>query len=278
MRAGHLHSLPHRYGSDGYMDPSMLSGRDASGSALTDGFAVGVTLLVVLTNRVPFDIFTECEEEREEEFEDIDAAILADPTAGWLAHAAGVVKSMVRSRGSSLCHQSKLKRLKLMEAHQTLVRLLEEEGAAPSTSSGTAPPPPSPSPSPPPPPPPPPPAEQSALSKQVRGMRKGGAHEGLQRNVSNGFDAAMRRLEAVYGATEGDAPAGFEELINYWHSACGLSDAARHDLHVLRIWRNASDHHDSDRWRRDGPRSDGEAMALLERIGAAVDALEGRES
>ena len=102
-------------------------------------------------------------------------------------------------------------------------------------------------------------------------MRKGGAHEGLQRNVSNGFDAAMRRLEAVYGATEGDAPAGFEELINYWHSACGLSDAARHDLHVLRIWRNASDHHDSDRWRRDGPRSDGEAMALLERIGAAVD-------
>ena len=62
----------------------MLSGRDASGSALTDGFAVGVTLLVVLTNRVPFDIFTECEEEREEEFEDIDAAILADPTAGGL--------------------------------------------------------------------------------------------------------------------------------------------------------------------------------------------------
>ena len=278
MRAGHLPPLPHRYGSDGYMDPSMLSGRDASGSALTDGFAVGVTLLVVLTNRVPFDIFTECEEEREEEFEDIDAAILADPTAGWLAHAAGVVKSMVRSRGSSLCHQSKLKRLKLTEAHQTLVRLLEEEGAAPSTSSGTAPPPPSPSSSPPPPPPPPPPAEQSALSKQVRRMRKGGAHEGLQRNVSNGFDAAMRRLEAVYGATEGDAPAGFEELINYWHSACGLSDAARHDLHVLRIWRNASDHHDSDRWRRDGPRSDGEAMALLERIGAAVDALEGRES
>ena len=109
-------------------------------------------------------------------------------------------------------------------------------------------------------------------------MRKGGAHEGLQRNVSNGFDAAMRRLEAVYGATEGDAPAGFEELINYWHSACGLSDAARHDLHVLRIWRNASDHHDSDRWRRDGPHSDGEAMALLERIGAAVDALEERES
>ena len=116
---------------------------------------------------------------------------------------------------------------------------------------------------------------RTALSKQVRNMRKGGAHEGLQRNVSNGFDAVMRRLEAVYAASKGDAPTGFEELINYWHSACGLSDAARKDLHVMRIWRNASDHHDSDRWRRDGPRSDEEALVVLERIEAAIDALEG---
>ena len=65
------------YGSDGYMDPNMLNGRDASGSALTDGFAVGITLLVVLTNRSPFDIFFTCEEEFEEEFEELDATRLA---------------------------------------------------------------------------------------------------------------------------------------------------------------------------------------------------------
>ena len=254
------------YGSDGYMDPAMLNGRDTGGSALTDGFAVGVTLLVVLTNRSPVDIFTECEEEREEEFEDIEAEAVADPTAGWPAHAASVVKSMVRSRGASLCHQSKFKRLKLVEAHQQLAQLVEDGVQATSSSAGVA------QGAPPAPPPPP---EQTALSKQVRGMRKGGTHEGLQRNISNGFDAAMRRLEAVYAASKGDAPTtSFEELINFWHSVCGLSNAARKDLHLLRIWRNASDHHDSDRWARDGPRSAEEASAVLRRVEVAIDGLE----
>ena len=101
-------------------------------------------------------------------------------------------------------------------------------------------------------------------------MRKGGAHERLQRNVSNGFDAAMRRLEALHPAT-----GSFEENINYWHSACGLSGAARRDLHVLRVWRNASDHHDGERWRRDGPRSAEEALTVLERVERAMQALEG---
>ena len=54
------------YGTDGYMDPSMLNGGETSGSALTDGFAVGVTLLVVLTNRSHLGIFTECEEEHDQ--------------------------------------------------------------------------------------------------------------------------------------------------------------------------------------------------------------------
>ena len=61
-----------------------------------------------------------------------------------------------------------------------------------------------------------------------------------------------------------------------WHSACGLSNTARKDLHVLRIWRNASDHHDSERWRRDGPSSAEEASAVLDRIAAAIGALEGQ--
>ena len=256
------------YGSDGYMDPNMLNGREASGSALSDGFAVGITLLIVLTNRSPFDIFAKCEVEFDEEFEELDATRLADPTAGWPLHAAIAVKSMVRSRGASLCHQSKLKRLKLSDAHQALMQLLEDGGApaeAAPRSDPTAPPPHLP-------PPQPLTLEPTALSKQVRGMRKGGAHEGLQRNVSNGFDAAMRRLGALHPAT-----GSFEEKINYWHSACGLSGAARRDLHLLRVWRNASDHHDGERWRRDGPRSAEEASAVVGRVEAAVGAHERNE-
>ena len=105
-------------------------------------------------------------------------------------------------------------------------------------------------------------------------MRKGGPHERLQRNVSNGFDAAMRRLEDVFAASKGGAPAGFEDLINYWHSACGLSGAATRDLHLLRVWRNASDHHDAGEWQRKGPRSAEEALTVLERVERAADALE----
>jgi hypothetical protein len=84
-------------------------------------------------------------------------------------------------------------------------------------------------------------------------------HEGLQRNVSNvsnGFDVVMRRLVAVYNVSKDDATAtGCEELISHWPSACGLSDAVWQDLHLLRIWRNVSDHHDSERWAQDGLRS-----------------------
>ena len=101
-------------------------------------------------------------------------------------------------------------------------------------------------------------------------MRKGGPQEGLQRNVSNAFDAAMRRLGDLHPAT-----GSFEEKINYWHSVCGFSDAALGDLHILRVWRNSSDHHDRERWRRDGPRSAEEASAVLGRVEAVVGAHEG---
>ena len=83
----------------------------------------------------------------------------------------------------------------------------------------------------------------------------------------------------VYAASKGDAPTtSFEELINFWHSVCGLSNEARKDLHLLRIWRNASDHHDSDRWARDGPRSAEEASAVLRRVEVAIDGLEEQRS
>ena len=46
------------------------------------------------------------------------------------------------------------------------------------------------------------------------------------------------------------------------------------DYHTLRIWRNASDHHDAERWGRDGPSSESAAAEVLARVDAAIKALE----
>ena len=257
------------YGSSGYMDPSMLNGRDASGSALTDGFAVGVTLLVVLTNRSPFDIFAECEVEFEEEFEELDATRLADSTAGWPAHAATTIKSMVRSRGAghqSLCHQSKLKRLKLIDAHQALVQLLEDgewrvQRSGPSRTSDA--------------PPPQPLPEPTALSKQVRGMRTGGdAQKRIQDNMLLAFSNATTRLNAVYTASAAVAPESFEDRINFWDRECGMPTELKDRLHALRKWSNAARHDDAARWRREGPSSEAEALQLSTAVDTAIEALE----
>ena len=258
------------YGSSGYMDPSMLNGRDASGSALTDGFAVGVTLLVVLTNRSPFDIFTACELEFEEEFEELDATRLADPTAGWPAHAATTIKSMVRSRGAghqSLCHQSQLKRLKLIDAHQALVQLLGDgewrvQRTGPSRTSDA-------------PPPQPLLLEPTALSKQVRGMRTGGdAQKRIQDNMLLAFSNVVPRLDAVYTASAAVAPESFQDRINFWHRECGMPTELKDRLHMLRVWANAARHHDAARWRCEGPRSEAEASQLVAAVQAAIEALE----
>ena len=88
---------------------------------------------------------------------------------------------------------------------------------------------------------------------------------------------AARRLEGVYAASSAPTGASFEDLINHWHQRCGMTGVLRDDLHRVRIWRNASDHHDAERWRRDGPRSEAEAAAVLQRISAAIRALEARD-
>ena len=44
---------------------------------MTDGWALGITLLVALTSRSPLSIITKCEEDFDEDFADIDAAQLA---------------------------------------------------------------------------------------------------------------------------------------------------------------------------------------------------------
>ena len=59
----------------GYLDPIVIQGSEYS--AMTDGYAVGITLLVCLTNRSATQIFNACEDQFEEDFDDIDAALLA---------------------------------------------------------------------------------------------------------------------------------------------------------------------------------------------------------
>ena len=54
--------------------------------------------------------------------------------------------------------------------------------------------------------------------------------------------------------------------IDYWHEAKGLPASLQGQLQRLRVWRNAAEHRDAQRWRREGPKSDAEFSELLERI------------
>ena len=67
----------------------------------------------------------------------------------------------------------------------------------------------------------------------------------LQRNASNGFDALMRRLDALFQPRAADAPADFRERLEFWSAACGLPAPLHERMHRLRVWRNASERLDS---------------------------------
>ena len=88
------------------------------------------------------------------------------------------------------------------------------------------------------------------------------------------FTNLLLRLDAVYAASAADAPEGFEERINFWHRECGMRTSLRDQLHTQRIWANAARHHDDERWRRDGPANEAEALRLVSATRAALEALE----
>ena len=62
---------------------------------MTDGYAVGVTLLVCMTGRPPIALFDELEAEFSCDFDEIPPVEIAQPNAGWPAHAARVVRDLV---------------------------------------------------------------------------------------------------------------------------------------------------------------------------------------
>ena len=258
------------YLTRGYLDPSVVEG--GAYSAMTDGWALGITLLVALTGRSPLSIITKCEEDFDEDFADIDAARLADANAGWPPHAVAAFKDLVRSAASGLCHPSVRKRLTVAAALATLTSLVDEDGRlgsgqgalqgsvlssserTASSAAGYVP---------------------TPLSMQVREMRKGSdAHKGIKDNMLLAFSSVMSRLDAIYGARAAKAPEGFEERINYWHRECGMRIDLKDRLHSLRIWANAARHLDDDRWRRDGPRGEAEASQLVSAVKTAIEALE----
>ena len=78
-----------------------------------------------------------------------------------------------------------------------------------------------------------------------------------------------------FGSHEADAPKEFDLRLRYWHTVCGLPADAHTRLQKLRIWRNASLHHDQQRWASEGPRSAKEASEYLAQLEACVTALEG---
>lgn len=254
----------------GYLDPSVSAG--GAYSAVTDGWALGITLLVALTGRSPLKIINKCEEEFELDFAEIDAEKLADAGADWPPLVATTIKDVVQSAVSGLCHDKERKRLPIAAALATLTSLVDEDGRlgsgqgalqgsvlssserTASSAAGYVP---------------------TPLSMQVREMRKGSdAHKGIKDNMLLAFSSVMSRLDAIYGARAAKAPEGFEERINYWHRECGMRIDLKDRLHSLRIWANAARHLDDDRWRRDGPRGEAEASQLVSAVKTAIEALE----
>ena len=107
-------------------------------------------------------------------------------------------------------------------------------------------------------------------------MRRANApEESVQRNVSEAFDGFMRRLDALFSSHEADVPKEFDLRLRYWHTACGLPADTHTLLQKLRVWRNASVHHDQQRWASEGPRSSQEASEYLRQLEAYVADLEG---
>ena len=222
-RSGATTSVWGGAGSQGYCEDALRPP-----DAQTEAYAVGVTLLVVLTGRDPVDIKEVCCEACEDidediRFEDIPAERLAQADAGWPAEVADKIKQCY----SQLTTERRAKRLALATLLQSLRALLEAGGSvqtAAANSVGTL----------------TPATLQTAastpLSLQVRGMRTGGdAQKRIQDNMLLAFSNVVPRLDAVYTASAAVAPESFQDRINFWHRECGMPTELKDRLHVLRV-------------------------------------------
>ena len=254
------------YLTRGYLDS--IIGQGGEYSAMTDGYALGITLLVTLTARSPKQLIHVCEEEFEEDFGEIAAEKLADRQAHWPPAVATAIKELALSSSKKcLCHQSGRKRLALSDVLQVLNALGEGrsgvKGAAstaavaldaPTASGGYLP---------------------TPLSMQVRALRTGAdAHESVKDNVLVAFGKLLGRLDVLHTASAARAPLSFEDRIDFWRRECGMPHSLADDMHQLRVWSNAARHKDDARWARDGPQDGAEASRRLAAVELAIQELE----
>ena len=61
--------------------------------------------------------------------------------------------------------------------------------------------------------------------------------------------------------------------LDYWHGTKEMPASLRSQMHRLRSWRNAAEHRDALRWRREGPKSDAEFNELVETIKTRLEVL-----
>ena len=274
-RSGATTSVWGGAGSQGYCEDALRPP-----DAQTEAYAVGVTLLVVLTGRDPVDIKEVCCEACEDidediRFEDIPAERLAQADAGWPAEVAGKIKQCY----SQLTTERRAKRLALATLLQSLRALIEPGGSvqtstadsvgdlAPATLQTAA---------------------STPLSQQVRRMRPAAvptaqmdsaeasaaaAEASLKRNVRESFHTMIDRLDKLYESRDADAPRDFESRLHFWRDECGLPAEAHSQLQKLRIWRNASDHPYDGQWQRKGPPSEQAASEHLAALWGTVDRL-----
>ena len=156
---------------------------------------MGITLLVCLTNRRPEGVFDACEEEHDEDFEDMPASKLADPSARFPADAADAIKGIVKSKDAkSLCHEKARKRLDLPSVLEALEKLLSSSPppvedapqlVAPEASTAT--------------PQPTPTLLLREIGKAAVTDPQEEAERRLQHYAAKGFNDFMRILERRYG-------------------------------------------------------------------------------
>jgi interleukin-1 receptor-associated kinase 1 len=252
-------------GTPGYAEQDVINGKY---SESTDGYAVGITLLVMLTNMDPVDIEDKCCEmafgDEERPFDDIPPEQLREPIANWPVDVAGAIKGMY----IGLCKKGKRFRLKLPNVLETLRGLLQAAHAPNDEPAGAA------------------AASMAAMgvgalpspfSQLARGMRRDDPQQSVPRNVVDTFATLMRLLDEVFRHSSDAAPTDFRERLDYWRSTCGLPDAVHARMHKLRIWRNAGEHwldrKSQQRWARDGPRDEDEASAFIAELYVSVTAL-----
>jgi len=232
----------------------------------------------------------EMEEEHDEDFEDMPASKLTDPSARFPADAADAIKGIVKSKDAkSLCHEKARKRLDLPSVLEALEKLLSSSPApvedapqpvAPEPSTAT--------------PQPTPTLLLREIGKAAVTDPQEEAERRLQHYAAKGFNDFMRMLERRYGTAPPEKE--FEKVrcishlarthchplsplpwqLDYWREAKGMPASLHDQLHRLRMWRNAAEHRDAQRWRREGPKSDAEFNEVLERIKTGIQKLEAK--